>query len=151
MHGLIPAGRLYGERRCQRGFFAGCVAYRYYRTRQQRFRGVDRARLGCITSTVHCWAVPRNVPIWAHRMNTAALSAPCRSSAHGWMRRAHRHRYACCDPAKPATALVDGVIIARYLQGKSGTALVEGVTSRSVDMTALETQLAAVTTGDGCG
>jgi hypothetical protein len=48
------------------------------------------------------------------------------------------------DAAKPATALVEGVIIARYLQGIRGTALLEGVTSTNLDIATLETRLAAV-------
>lgn len=44
----------------------------------------------------------------------------------------------------PATALVEGVIVARYLQGVRGAALVEGVTSYTLNLPALETQLAAV-------
>jgi hypothetical protein len=42
--------------------------------------------------------------------------------------------------------LVDGVIIARYLQGVRGAALLEGVTTQALDTAALETQLAAVQT-----
>jgi hypothetical protein len=48
--------------------------------------------------------------------------------------------------SKPVTALVDGVIIARYLQGVRGAALLEGVTTQALDTAALETQLAAVQT-----
>jgi hypothetical protein len=44
----------------------------------------------------------------------------------------------------PATALVEGVIVARYLQGVRGAALVEGVTSYTLNLSTLETQLAAV-------
>ncbi|UJS25112.1 trypsin-like serine peptidase [Thiothrix winogradskyi] len=44
----------------------------------------------------------------------------------------------------PATVLVEGVIVARYLQGVRGAALVEGVTSHTLNLTTLETQLAAV-------
>lgn len=46
------------------------------------------------------------------------------------------------DPAKPPSALVDGVVIARYLRGGRGAALVEGVTSQAVDIAALEGRLA---------
>jgi hypothetical protein len=48
------------------------------------------------------------------------------------------------DASKPPSALVDGVVIARYLQGTAGTALTAGVTTQGVDMTALEAQLAKV-------
>lgn len=48
------------------------------------------------------------------------------------------------DSAKPATALVDGVIIARYLQGQRGAALLAGVTTQVLDTTVLETRLAAL-------
>lgn len=48
------------------------------------------------------------------------------------------------DSNKPATALLEGVIIARYLQGSRGTALLDGVTTRTVDTAKLETQLASV-------
>ncbi|WML92314.1 trypsin-like peptidase domain-containing protein [Thiothrix lacustris] len=45
---------------------------------------------------------------------------------------------------KSISALVDGVIIARYLQGIRGDALLEGVTTQALDTTVLENQLAAV-------
>lgn len=48
------------------------------------------------------------------------------------------------DSNKPATALVEGVIIARYLQGVRGSALLDGVTSQTPTLATLETQLAAV-------
>jgi hypothetical protein len=47
---------------------------------------------------------------------------------------------------QPATALVEGVIIARYLQGVRGAALLDGVTTQVINTTALEAQLAAVQT-----
>ncbi|OQX01293.1 MAG: hypothetical protein BWK73_46525 [Thiothrix lacustris] len=43
-----------------------------------------------------------------------------------------------------ATALVEGVMIARYLQGLRGAALLDGVTTQALNTTTLETQLAAV-------
>ncbi|MEN9425354.1 MAG: hypothetical protein RL122_2737 [Pseudomonadota bacterium] len=45
---------------------------------------------------------------------------------------------------QPATALVEGVIIARYLQGLRGAALLDGVTTQALNTPTLETQLAAV-------
>lgn len=47
------------------------------------------------------------------------------------------------DANKPATGLVEGVIITRYLQGTRGTALLDGVTSQTLEITALESQLAS--------
>lgn len=44
----------------------------------------------------------------------------------------------------PPTGLVEGVIVARYLQGLRGAALVEGVTKHTFNLATLETQLAAV-------
>ncbi|WML87582.1 hypothetical protein [Thiothrix subterranea] len=44
----------------------------------------------------------------------------------------------------PPTGLVEGVLIARYLQGTRGAALVEGVTKHTFNLATLETQLAAV-------
>lgn len=44
------------------------------------------------------------------------------------------------------TALVDGVVISRYLQGLRGTALTSGVTTQAVDQTVLENQLAQIQT-----
>ncbi len=46
--------------------------------------------------------------------------------------------------SKSATALVEGVMIARYLQGVRGTALLNGVTAQALNTTTLENQLAAV-------
>lgn len=45
------------------------------------------------------------------------------------------------DPGKQFTALVDGVLVARYLAGKRGSALLAGVSSAAVDMTVLESRL----------
>lgn len=45
---------------------------------------------------------------------------------------------------QPPAALVDGVVIARYLQGTRGTALLTGVTKQTPDITALETRLAGI-------
>ncbi|SEA91182.1 hypothetical protein SAMN05660964_02796 [Thiothrix caldifontis] len=44
----------------------------------------------------------------------------------------------------PPTGLVEGVIVARYLQGLRGTALVTGVTRHAFDLATLETALASV-------
>ncbi|UOG92777.1 MAG: hypothetical protein L3K52_03365 [Candidatus Thiothrix sulfatifontis] len=44
----------------------------------------------------------------------------------------------------PPTGLVEGVLVARYLQGTRGAALVEGVTQHTFNLATLETQLAAV-------
>lgn len=45
------------------------------------------------------------------------------------------------NPNQPLTALVDGVIMARYLAGKRGAELAANVTTASVDYTQLETKL----------
>ncbi|HPY41380.1 MAG TPA: hypothetical protein PLM98_12740, partial [Thiolinea sp.] len=42
---------------------------------------------------------------------------------------------------QPLTALVDGVIMARYLEGKRGAALLAGVSTTSVNLTQLEAKL----------
>jgi len=44
----------------------------------------------------------------------------------------------------PPTGLVEGVLVARYLQGTRGAALVEGVTKHTFNLATLEMQLAAV-------
>ncbi|MEZ5453778.1 MAG: trypsin-like peptidase domain-containing protein [Thiothrix sp.] len=48
------------------------------------------------------------------------------------------------DANQPATALLDGIVITRYLQGARGSALLDGVTTRTPDLAALESQLASV-------
>lgn len=48
------------------------------------------------------------------------------------------------DSNKPPNALVEGVIISRYLQGTRGTALISGVTSQALDISVLENKLASV-------
>ncbi|MFN3785955.1 MAG: hypothetical protein ACK4RS_03845, partial [Thiothrix sp.] len=50
------------------------------------------------------------------------------------------------DTNKAPNALVDGVIITRYLQGVRGTALLTGVTAQTVNIPALENQLASIYT-----
>ncbi len=48
------------------------------------------------------------------------------------------------DASVPPNPLVDGVLVKRYLQGLRGTALTTGVTSQTLDSTALNSQLAAI-------
>jgi hypothetical protein len=54
--------------------------------------------------------------------------------------------FSVLNPEATANALVDGVMIERYLAGKRGTALTTGVLSDTLDTVALEKRLTAAQT-----